>query len=100
VKIASHLELARRIEKGEGCAGGKRRADDGGSVAPVYLDYRLDPRGDRAREGSVGAVRTVTSGFTSIQSRPADVRLDKSLGGGALRRRLLPCQPCLPARRP
>jgi predicted dehydrogenase len=35
-------------------------------------------------DGAIGAVRHVSSGFTYAQSRAADVRLDKELGGGAL----------------
>ena len=36
------------------------------------------------RDGAIGAVRHVSSGFTYAQSRAADVRLEKMLGGGAL----------------
>jgi predicted dehydrogenase len=36
------------------------------------------------RDGAIGAVRTISSGFTYAQSRAADVRLEKALGGGAL----------------
>jgi predicted dehydrogenase len=35
-------------------------------------------------DGAIGAVRHISSGFTYAQSRPADVRLEKGLGGGAL----------------
>jgi predicted dehydrogenase len=34
--------------------------------------------------GAIGALRTITSGFTYAQSRDADVRLDPTLGGGSL----------------
>ena len=36
------------------------------------------------RDGAVGAVRTIVSGFTYAQGRANDVRLVPSLGGGAL----------------
>jgi D-xylose 1-dehydrogenase (NADP+, D-xylono-1,5-lactone-forming) len=36
------------------------------------------------RDGAIGAVRTINSGFTYARSRAADVRLEKALGGGAL----------------
>jgi predicted dehydrogenase len=56
-------------------------------VAEGFM-YRHEPLTRRVaglvREGAVGAVRTITSGFTFALSRAADVRLDKSLGGGAL----------------
>ena len=35
-------------------------------------------------DGAVGAIRSITSGFTYAQSRVDDVRLDAALGGGAL----------------
>jgi predicted dehydrogenase len=35
-------------------------------------------------DGAVGAIRSITSGFTYAQSRADDVRLDAGLGGGAL----------------
>jgi xylose dehydrogenase (NAD/NADP) len=35
-------------------------------------------------DGAIGAVRHISSGFTYAQSRAADVRLEKGLGGGAL----------------
>lgn len=34
--------------------------------------------------GAVGALRTITSAFTFMRSREADVRLDPALGGGSL----------------
>jgi predicted dehydrogenase len=34
--------------------------------------------------GAIGALRTITSGFTFMQHREADVRLDPALGGGSL----------------
>ena len=34
--------------------------------------------------GAIGAVRTIVSGFTYVQARADDVRLVRSLGGGAL----------------
>jgi D-xylose 1-dehydrogenase (NADP+, D-xylono-1,5-lactone-forming) len=36
------------------------------------------------RDGAIGAVRTISSGFTYARNRAADVRLEKALGGGAL----------------
>ena len=36
------------------------------------------------RDGAIGAVRTIASGYTYAQSRARDVRLDQALGGGAL----------------
>jgi xylose dehydrogenase (NAD/NADP) len=35
-------------------------------------------------EGAVGAVRTISSGFTFAHARSADIRLEPALGGGAL----------------
>jgi len=35
-------------------------------------------------DGAIGAIRTISSGFTYAHSRPGDVRLDRSLEGGAL----------------
>jgi len=34
--------------------------------------------------GTIGDIRTITSGFSYLRDRPADVRLDPALGGGAL----------------
>jgi predicted dehydrogenase len=56
-------------------------------VAEGFM-YRHEPLTqavvDLVRDGAVGAVRHISSGFTYAQSREADVRLDRSLGGGAL----------------
>ncbi|MGE0461712.1 MAG: Gfo/Idh/MocA family protein [Vicinamibacterales bacterium] len=50
--------------------------------------YRHEPLTARVlelvRDGAVGAVRAIVSGFTYAQGRPNDVRLDAALGGGAL----------------
>lgn len=50
--------------------------------------YRHEPLTARVMElvrgGAVGAVRAIVSGFTYVQSRADDVRMDASLGGGAL----------------
>ena len=37
------------------------------------------------RDGAIGAVRHVSSGFSFAQNRHGDVRLEKELGGGTLR---------------
>lgn len=59
-----------------------------GVVVAEGFMYRHEPLTDTVvslvRDGAVGAIRTVTSGFTYAQSRAADVRLDPRLGGGAL----------------
>jgi len=56
-------------------------------VAEGFM-YRHEPLtqavASLVRDGAIGAVRTISSGFTYAQSRVADVRLDKMLGGGAL----------------
>lgn len=50
--------------------------------------YRHEPMTARVMEliggGAVGAVRAIVSGFTFVQGRADDVRMDSSLGGGAL----------------
>lgn len=59
-----------------------------GVVVAEGFMYRHEPMTravvELVRDGAVGAVRTITSGFTYAQGRAADVRLDKALGGGTL----------------
>jgi predicted dehydrogenase len=56
-------------------------------VAEGFM-YRHEPLTqavlDLVRDGAVGAVRHISSGFTFALNREADVRLERSLGGGAL----------------
>ena len=56
-------------------------------VAEAFM-YRHEPLVSRAldllRDGVVGPLWMVNSGFTYQQSRPDDVRLDAELGGGSL----------------
>jgi predicted dehydrogenase len=56
-------------------------------VAEAFM-YRHEPLtravAELVRDGAVGAARLIASGFTYAQSRPADVRLDPALGGGAM----------------
>lgn len=77
--IALHPEEVVRLE---------RAADAAQVVVAEGFMYRHEPLTRQVvalvREGAIGAVRTVTSGFTFALSRTGDVRLDKSLGGGAL----------------
>jgi xylose dehydrogenase (NAD/NADP) len=62
-------------------------ASHGRHVAEGYA-YRHEPQtaalGSLAAEGAIGTLRTMTGAFTYPQSRPGDVRLDPSLGGGSL----------------
>lgn len=57
-------------------------------VAAEGFMYRHEPLtaavASLVRDGAVGAVRTITTGFTFALNRPGDVRLDAALGGGAL----------------
>src|SRR5688500_18862836 len=50
--------------------------------------YRHEPLFARVlelvRDQAIGPLRSISSGFTFAQSRPADVRLDPALGGGSL----------------
>jgi predicted dehydrogenase len=59
-----------------------------GVVVEEGFMYRHEPLTaaviDLVAGGAVGTVRAIVSGFTYSQSRPMDVRLDRSLGGGAL----------------
>jgi predicted dehydrogenase len=59
----------------------------GRHVAEAFM-YRHEPLtravADLVRDGAIGAVRLIASGFTYAQSRAGDVRLDPSLNGGAL----------------
>jgi predicted dehydrogenase len=59
-----------------------------GVVVEEAFMYRHEPLTARVtaliRDGAVGAVRTIVSGFTYAQGRPNDVRLVAALGGGAL----------------
>jgi len=59
-----------------------------GVVVAEGFMYRHEPLTrsvvDLVRHGAIGAVRTITSGFSYAQGRADDVRLDKALGGGAL----------------
>ncbi len=62
-------------------------AQTGRHVAEAFM-YRHEPLtravADLVREGAIGAVRLIASGFTYPQSRAGDVRLDPALSGGAL----------------
>jgi predicted dehydrogenase len=57
-------------------------------VAAEAFMYRHEPLIARTmelvREGGIGAVRSIAAGLTFPLSRPADIRLDPSLGGGSL----------------
>jgi D-xylose 1-dehydrogenase (NADP+, D-xylono-1,5-lactone-forming) len=59
-----------------------------GVVVEEGFMYRHEPLTavvvELVRNGAVGAVRTIASGFTYTQGRANDVRLVPSLGGGAL----------------
>jgi predicted dehydrogenase len=59
-----------------------------GVVVEEGFMYPHEPLTDRVRslvkDGAVGAVRAVTSGFTFAIERRDDVRLDPELGGGSL----------------
>lgn len=59
----------------------------GRHAAEAFM-YRHEPLTEAVvrlvRDGAVGALRHIESGFTYNQSRANDVRLDGSLGGGAL----------------
>ena len=59
-----------------------------GVVVEEGFMYRHEPLtaavADLVSGGAIGAVRTIVSGFTYAQSRADDVRLVRSLGGGAL----------------
>lgn len=50
--------------------------------------YRFHPRTDRViemvRDGALGDVRMIRSGFTFLLTRPDNIRFDPELGGGAL----------------
>jgi len=73
-------------------AGDVDRIAEAASRAGVVVEegfmYRHEPLtaavADLVRSGAVGAVRTIVSGFTYAQARANDVRLVRSLGGGAL----------------
>lgn len=62
-------------------------AEAGVIVAEGFM-YRHEPLTARVAalvsDGAVGAVRTIVSGFTYARRRPADVRLEAALDGGAL----------------
>jgi predicted dehydrogenase len=66
----------------------ERAADAARVVAAEGFMYRHEPLTRQVAalvgEGAIGAVRTVSSGFTFTLSRAADIRLDRALGGGAL----------------
>ena len=57
-------------------------------VAAEAFMYRHEPLTARVvellREGAIGSLRTIESGFTYEQRRPNDVRLVAELGGGSL----------------
>lgn len=63
-------------------------AERSGVVVAEGFMYRHEPLTDTVvslvRDGAIGAVCTLTSGFTYARSRADDVRLDRTLGGGAL----------------
>jgi predicted dehydrogenase len=56
-------------------------------VAEAFM-YRHEPLFARVielvREGAVGPLRSINSGFTFLRSRANDIRLDRALGGGSL----------------
>jgi len=60
-----------------------------GRVVTEGFMYRHHAQTKRVAEligsGAIGSIRTLVGGFTYVQSRADDVRLDPSLGGGALR---------------
>lgn len=77
--IARHPDEVVRLQQAAGAAQ---------VVVAEGFMYRHEPLTRQVvtlvREGAIGAVRHVASGFTFALSRAMDVRLDPSLGGGAL----------------
>jgi D-xylose 1-dehydrogenase (NADP+, D-xylono-1,5-lactone-forming) len=56
-------------------------------VAEAFM-YRHEPLFARVlslvRDDAIGAIRTINTGFTFVQNRQHDIRLDRRLGGGSL----------------
>lgn len=72
----------------EQCREMQRAADANGVKLMEAFMYRFHPRTERAielaRSGALGTIRSIRSAFTFRIWRDNDVRLDPTLGGGAL----------------
>ena len=70
------------------CREMQRAADLHGVRLMEAFMYRFHPRTEqviaRAHSGALGAVRAIRSAFTFRLTNPTNVRLDETLGGGAL----------------
>ena len=85
---------ARALRKAAGAAPGGRRPPRGRSSrdesvsSPKAFMYRHEPLTARwwrcLRDGAIGAVRTIASGFTYAQSRAGTCASSRRLGGGSL----------------
>jgi predicted dehydrogenase len=70
------------------CRDMQRAADANGVKLMEAFMYRFHPRTEKAvelaRSGALGVVRAIRSAFTFRLTRPGNIRLDATLGGGAL----------------
>ena len=70
------------------CREMQRAADANNVKLMEAFMYRFHPRTEwalaRARDGKLGTLRSIRSAFTFRITRPDNIRLDPSLGGGAL----------------